>query len=94
MAKQWVVGNAFEPAIGMTYEVAFGSIEYRGQRGHWSAQIHTTTSGVAGWIDLDTGEALDPQLSKYVVKAYRVLSIGTASPTEVEAWVQRSAANP
>jgi len=70
MAKQWITGQAFPAVVGKDYEVAFGNITYQGQTGMWTARIHVAGPSTASWIDLETGEVLDPLLSRYVVQAY------------------------
>ena len=70
MAQNWITGRAFPAVVGKDYEVSFGNVTYKGQPGMWTAKVHVAAPGPANWIDLDTQKTLDPDLAKYVVRAY------------------------
>ena len=70
----WIMNRAFIPEIGNTYEVTFGEVTHQGKTGPWSAKIRVDGAGTKDWIDLATGQPLDPELSKYVVKGFRKIS--------------------
>ena len=71
MSQDWITDRAFVPTVGDKYEVTFGEIEYRGKTGYWKATIRVNGSGTREWIDQETGQPLDPELAKYVVKGFR-----------------------
>ena len=73
MASAWITGRAFIPTVGKHYEVAFGKVTYQSQTGVWTAKIRADGTLPSQWIDLDTGNQLDPALAIYVVQAYREL---------------------
>jgi len=66
-----ISNNSFLPTIGNCYEVHFGKITLNGQTGFCVANIKIEGNGTSQWIDLDTGQSLDPNIAKHVVQAYK-----------------------
>ncbi|MCP5410359.1 MAG: hypothetical protein H6963_13850 [Chromatiaceae bacterium] len=65
-----IIKNVFVPVVGNCYEIHYGEIRINGKTGFCTAKIKANGSDASQWIDLDTGSTLDPEIAKYVVKAY------------------------
>jgi hypothetical protein len=71
--SQWVVDQAFAPAVGRSYEIAYGAIPYGGQTRTVIKRIRVDGPSADDWIDLDTGQPLDRELQDYAVRGFRPL---------------------
>lgn len=63
--------HPFVPVIGLSYEVYYGHVTIRGQSGWATAKIRVDGRDSSQWIDLDTGELLDPVFRAFVVQAFK-----------------------
>ena len=71
MKDDLITNNAFIPEIGKCYELHYGEITYKGTKGNVSAKVKINGTLHQEWADLDSNARLDPELSVYVVQAYK-----------------------
>ena len=65
-----IKSQAFSPIIGKSYEVHFGKITINNETGFGTARIRVEGTDASEWIDLDTGDVLDPNFAVYAVQAF------------------------
>jgi len=71
--SQWVVDQAFTPAAGRSYEIAYGAIPYGGENRPVVKRVRIDGQSPDSWFDLDAGKPLDSELQHYAVRGYRPL---------------------
>lgn len=69
-----ITGETFVPEIGKCYEVHFGKIIVHGRNGYVAASIKVKGLHPSEWIDLATGNVLDPEISKYIPQAFKEIA--------------------
>jgi hypothetical protein len=71
-ANEWIVDQDFSPVTGESYDIAYGRLMQNGEERPLVKHVRIDGPLPAQWVDLGTGEALEPELRQLPVKAFRM----------------------